>query len=194
MATMQRNPRDILLDTDAEYQRLFEQHEKYDLELQRILKEPYLSSEDGAPVAKEHGVEMRAIDHEMGADAVEVAERIARHPARGAVRELCERDADPQPIGGVAACRVGKDEVRLSLRGDGAKETDGPGRGIGQLPRRDRSKHVRPAIEVVDAAQLHLRRRCGHVGVRGQREGQSESGGEGNRPASPSTCAHRISR
>ena len=46
MATMQRNPRDILLDTDAEYQRLFEQHEKYDLELQRILKEPYLSSED----------------------------------------------------------------------------------------------------------------------------------------------------
>jgi uncharacterized protein YdcH (DUF465 family) len=46
MATMQRNPRDILLDTDADYQRLHEQHEKYDLELQRILKEPYLSSED----------------------------------------------------------------------------------------------------------------------------------------------------
>ena len=35
-----------LNDTDAEYQRLFEQHEKYDSELQRILKEPYLSSED----------------------------------------------------------------------------------------------------------------------------------------------------
>ena len=46
MATMQRNPRDILLDTDADYQRLYEQHEKYDSELQRILKEPYLSSED----------------------------------------------------------------------------------------------------------------------------------------------------
>ena len=46
MAAMQRNPRDILLDTDADYQRLFEQHEKYDLELQRILKEPYLSAED----------------------------------------------------------------------------------------------------------------------------------------------------
>jgi uncharacterized protein YdcH (DUF465 family) len=46
MAAIQRNPRDILLDTDAEYQRLFEQHEKYDSELQRILKEPYLSSED----------------------------------------------------------------------------------------------------------------------------------------------------
>jgi len=46
MGAIQRNPRDILLDTDAEYQRLFEQHEKYDSELQRILKEPYLSSED----------------------------------------------------------------------------------------------------------------------------------------------------
>jgi len=46
MAAIQRNPRDILLDTDAEYQRLYEQHEKYDLELRRILKEPYLSSED----------------------------------------------------------------------------------------------------------------------------------------------------
>ena len=46
MAAMQRNPRDILLDTDADYQRLLEQHHKYDEELQRILKEPYLSSED----------------------------------------------------------------------------------------------------------------------------------------------------
>ena len=46
MAAIQRNPRDILLDTDAEYQRLYEQHEKYDSELRRILKEPYLSSED----------------------------------------------------------------------------------------------------------------------------------------------------
>ena len=46
MATLQRNPRDILLDTDADYQRLFEQHEQYDTELQRILREPYLSSED----------------------------------------------------------------------------------------------------------------------------------------------------
>lgn len=46
MATLQRSPRDILLDTDAEYQRLLEEHHKYDAELQRILKEPYLSSED----------------------------------------------------------------------------------------------------------------------------------------------------
>ena len=46
MATLQRNPRDILLDTDADYQRLAEQHSKYDEELQRISKAPYLSSED----------------------------------------------------------------------------------------------------------------------------------------------------
>ena len=46
MAALQRSPRDILLDTDADYQRLLEQHHRYDEELQRILKEPYLSSED----------------------------------------------------------------------------------------------------------------------------------------------------
>ena len=46
MAAMQRNPRDILFVTDTDYQRLFEQHEKYESELQRILKEPFLNSED----------------------------------------------------------------------------------------------------------------------------------------------------
>jgi uncharacterized protein YdcH (DUF465 family) len=46
MATLQRNPRDILLETDAEYQRLAEQHRQYESELQRISKAPYLNSED----------------------------------------------------------------------------------------------------------------------------------------------------
>jgi len=46
MAAMQRNPRDILFDSDADYRRLVEQHEQYEAELQRILKEPYLNSED----------------------------------------------------------------------------------------------------------------------------------------------------
>ena len=46
MATLQRNPRDILLETDAEYQRLAEQHQHYEAELQKISKAPYLSSED----------------------------------------------------------------------------------------------------------------------------------------------------
>ena len=46
MAAMQRNPRDILLDADADYRRLFEEHQHYEAELQKILKSPYLSSED----------------------------------------------------------------------------------------------------------------------------------------------------
>ena len=46
MAMLQRNPRDILLDTDAEYQRLAEQHSKYVEELQKLTTGPYLSSED----------------------------------------------------------------------------------------------------------------------------------------------------
>jgi uncharacterized protein YdcH (DUF465 family) len=46
MASMARSPRDILLETDAEYQRLAEQHRQYDAELQKISKSPYLNSED----------------------------------------------------------------------------------------------------------------------------------------------------
>ena len=46
MASLQRSPRDILLDTDADYRRLFEEHEHYETELRRILSSPYLSSED----------------------------------------------------------------------------------------------------------------------------------------------------
>ena len=46
MATPQRAPRDILLDTDADYKRLVEQHSKYEAELQKISAAPYLNSED----------------------------------------------------------------------------------------------------------------------------------------------------
>lgn len=46
MASAQRAPRDILLQTDAEYQRLAQQHQQYEAELQRISKSPYLNSED----------------------------------------------------------------------------------------------------------------------------------------------------
>jgi uncharacterized protein YdcH (DUF465 family) len=46
MASFARAPRDILLNTDADYQRLAEQHQKYEAELQRISKAPYLNSED----------------------------------------------------------------------------------------------------------------------------------------------------
>ena len=46
MASLQRTPRDILLDTDADYRRLFEEHEKYEAELQKILASSFLNSED----------------------------------------------------------------------------------------------------------------------------------------------------
>ncbi len=46
MASVQRAPRDIILETDAEYQRLAQQHQQYESELQRISRAPYLSSED----------------------------------------------------------------------------------------------------------------------------------------------------
>jgi uncharacterized protein YdcH (DUF465 family) len=46
MAMLQRTPRDIVLDTDAEYQRLAEEHSKYEAELRKLTAGPYLSSED----------------------------------------------------------------------------------------------------------------------------------------------------
>ena len=46
MASAQRSPRDVIVDTDAEYQRLCEQHQKYDAELQKLSRSPYLNSED----------------------------------------------------------------------------------------------------------------------------------------------------
>jgi uncharacterized protein YdcH (DUF465 family) len=46
MATAQRSPRDVIFETDAEYQRLAEKHRQYDAELQKLSQSPYLSSED----------------------------------------------------------------------------------------------------------------------------------------------------
>jgi uncharacterized protein YdcH (DUF465 family) len=46
MASMTRAPRDILLQSDADYQRLAEQHHKYEEELLKISSSPYLNSED----------------------------------------------------------------------------------------------------------------------------------------------------
>lgn len=46
MASMTRSPRDILFEADGEYQRLMEQHEKYEAELQRISHSQFLNSED----------------------------------------------------------------------------------------------------------------------------------------------------
>jgi uncharacterized protein YdcH (DUF465 family) len=46
MATMARNPRDLVLESNAVYQQLAAQHEKYELELHKISASPYLNSED----------------------------------------------------------------------------------------------------------------------------------------------------
>ena len=46
MATAQRSPRDLIGETDAEYQRLAEQHRQYDAQLQQLFRSPYLNSED----------------------------------------------------------------------------------------------------------------------------------------------------
>lgn len=46
MASIARSPRDILLERDAEYQRLAEQHSKYQTELNRISTSQFLSAED----------------------------------------------------------------------------------------------------------------------------------------------------
>ncbi len=47
MASLARNPRDILLDTDAEYQRLAEQHAqcRSAAHCKEVASDPYLSSE-----------------------------------------------------------------------------------------------------------------------------------------------------
>ena len=46
MASAQRSPRDVILDTDAEYQRLAEKHQQYEAELQKLSRSTFLNSED----------------------------------------------------------------------------------------------------------------------------------------------------
>ncbi len=46
MAELQRNPRDVIVETDVEYQRLSEKHRQYEVELQNLTGSPYHNSED----------------------------------------------------------------------------------------------------------------------------------------------------
>lgn len=46
MGTTQRNPRDLILDGDTEYQRLAQQHQQYDTELRKLTSSTFLNSED----------------------------------------------------------------------------------------------------------------------------------------------------
>ncbi len=42
MAILPQNPREILIQSDAEYQRLAQEHSRYEAELERLSKNPYL--------------------------------------------------------------------------------------------------------------------------------------------------------
>jgi len=77
MATAQRAPRDILLDTDADYQRLVEQHHKYEEELQKISNSPYLNSEDLLEEIKLKKMKLHCKD-----EMERIAARIARARAQ----------------------------------------------------------------------------------------------------------------
>jgi len=79
MATLQRNPRDILLETDAEYQRLAEQHSKYEAELQRLTTASYLSSEDLLEEIKLKKMKLHCKD-EMERIASRIQRARAHHP------------------------------------------------------------------------------------------------------------------
>jgi len=46
MAAIQRTPRDVIVTTDAEYQRLAEKHQQYEAELQNLSRSSFLNSED----------------------------------------------------------------------------------------------------------------------------------------------------
>jgi uncharacterized protein YdcH (DUF465 family) len=78
MASMARSPRDILLDTDAEYQRLAEQHAKYQAELHRISTSNYLSSEDLLEEIRLKKLKLHVKD-EMELIAARIHARPAKH-------------------------------------------------------------------------------------------------------------------
>ena len=46
MGSTQRNPRDLLLDADSEYQQLAQQHQQYESELRKLTSSTFLNSED----------------------------------------------------------------------------------------------------------------------------------------------------
>ena len=79
MASLQRTPRDILLDTDADYRRLFEEHEKYEAELQKIITSSFLSSEDLLEEIKLKKMKLHCKD-EMERIALRIQRARAAHP------------------------------------------------------------------------------------------------------------------
>ena len=79
MATAQRNPRDLIGESDAEYQRLVEQHRQYDVQLQQLFRSPYLNSEDLVEEIRLKKLKLHVKD-EMERIAARVHSAGARHP------------------------------------------------------------------------------------------------------------------
>lgn len=78
MEGLARNPRDILIQTDADYQRLAEQHHRYEEELHKISKSPYLNSEDLLEEIKLKKMKLHCKD-EMERIAARMASARAQH-------------------------------------------------------------------------------------------------------------------
>jgi len=78
MASAQRSPRDVIVDTDAEYQRLCEQHQQYEAELQKLSRSPYLNSEDLIEETRLKKMKLHVKD-EMERLAVRIHNAHARH-------------------------------------------------------------------------------------------------------------------
>ena len=79
MASPQRYPRDILLESDAEYRRLVEQHSRYEAELQKLSATPYLNSEDLLEEIKLKKMKLHCKD-EMERIAARIHRARANHP------------------------------------------------------------------------------------------------------------------
>jgi uncharacterized protein YdcH (DUF465 family) len=78
MATPQRNPRDVIFESDAEYRRLAEKHRQYEAELQRLSQSPYLNSEDLIEEIRLKKMKLHVKD-EMERIAAQIHSARARH-------------------------------------------------------------------------------------------------------------------
>jgi uncharacterized protein YdcH (DUF465 family) len=76
MATIARNPRDLVLETNDAYQRLAAQHEKYEAELHKISVSQFLSSED---LLEE--IRLKKLKLHVKDEMIELAARLRREQA-----------------------------------------------------------------------------------------------------------------
>jgi len=78
MASVQRTPRDVIAETDAEYQRLATQHQQYEAALKSLSQSPFLNSDDLIEEIKLKKLKLRVKD-EMERLAARIHGVRARH-------------------------------------------------------------------------------------------------------------------